>query len=142
MSTPNSNQAWTIPADASSVAHLTKKSIPVPEVGPNQVLVRVTAASLNYRDLLVAIRSPSYPGDHKPHLIPCSDGAGVIHAAGPSSKWAGREGTKVIMHANTWYSGDVRNLDYGSIYGASSLDGVYHPSPVVHLNITNLTPRI
>jgi NADPH:quinone reductase-like Zn-dependent oxidoreductase len=128
MSTPTTNYGWTIPSDASSVTHLTKKSLEIPKAGSHQVLVRLTAASLNYRDLLIAIRSPAYPGNHVPNLVPCSDGAGVIHAAGPSSKWAGREGTKVILHCNEWLSGDVRNLDLSTSYGGGDVFGMYPPS--------------
>jgi hypothetical protein len=128
MSIPTTNYGWTIPSDASSVTHLTKKSLEIPKVGSHQVLVRLTAASLNYRDLLIAIRSPAYPGNHVPNLVPCSDGAGVIHAAGPSSKWAGCEGTKVILHCNEWLSGDVRNLDLSTSYGGGDVFGMYPPS--------------
>lgn len=109
---------------ATSLAHLEKRLLPMPTVEAHQVLIRMTAVSLNYRDLLIAIRSPEYPGNHKPHLIPCSDGAGVIHKAGPSSKWAGCEGTRVLLHPNEWFSGDVRNLDLGRVFGVAELDGM------------------
>lgn len=54
---------------------------PVPEPGHGQVLVRVRAVSLNYRDLLVAkgIYNPNF---HLP-LVPCSDCAGEVAAVGP-----------------------------------------------------------
>ena len=130
MTSTGSNLAWTIPADASSLSHIEQRQLPIPAAGTHQVLVRVTAVSLNYRDLLVAIRSPEYPGidglpgNHKPGLIPCSDGAGIIHAAGPSSKWAGREGTKVLLHPNEWLSGDVQNLNLQKVNGAAAADGM------------------
>ena len=129
MASTQSNLAWAIPAKASSIAHLEQQSHPIPSVGPHQVLVRLTAAALNYRDLLVAIRSPEYPGieklpgNHKSNLIPCSDGAGVIHTVGPSSKWSGREGIKVLLHPSEWLSGDVRNLNLQKVYGAAATDG-------------------
>lgn len=127
--TSNGNLAWTIPVSASSLDHLTQSNRPMPTAGSHQVLIRLTAASLNYRDLLVAIRSPEYPGidglpgKHAPDLVPCSDGAGIVHTAGPSSKWAGREGTKVLLHPNTWLSGDVGNLELAKVAGASRTDG-------------------
>jgi hypothetical protein len=42
---------------------------------------------------------------------------------GPSSKWKGREGVKVLLHPNEWLSGDVRNMDLSRIYGAAGSDG-------------------
>ncbi|KAF3037133.1 hypothetical protein E8E12_008046 [Didymella heteroderae] len=96
---------------------------------PCQVLVRLTAASLNYRDLLVAARSPEYPGidgvpgNHVADLVPCSDGAGVIHSAGPDSKWTGCEGRRVLLHPNEWLTGDVRNLNLQRVLGAAGSEG-------------------
>lgn len=51
---------------------------PVPQVG--QVLVRVHAVSLNYRDLMV-VQGRYNPKMHLPR-IPCSDGAGEVIAVG------------------------------------------------------------
>ncbi|MEN9518831.1 MAG: hypothetical protein RLZZ381_1419 [Cyanobacteriota bacterium] len=50
-----------------------------PKPGFSQVLIKVRATSLNYRDLIVA--GGNYPGQ-KPSLIPMSDGAGEIVAVG------------------------------------------------------------
>jgi NADPH:quinone reductase-like Zn-dependent oxidoreductase len=79
MSTNNDNLAWTVPASATSSDHLTQASLPIPAAGSLQVLVRLTAASLNYRDLLVVTRSPEYPGNHVANLVPCSEGAGLTN---------------------------------------------------------------
>lgn len=49
---------------------------PEPKPGPGQALVRMRAASLNYRDLVVA--SGGYGRSVKPPLIPLSDGAGEV----------------------------------------------------------------
>jgi NADPH:quinone reductase-like Zn-dependent oxidoreductase len=46
-----------------------------------QVKVRVRAASVNYRDLLIA--KGAYRGGAIPHCIPLSDGAGEVAAVGP-----------------------------------------------------------
>lgn len=123
------NVAWVVPSSASAVTHLEQRSLPVPTAGPQQALIRMTAASLNYRDLLVGTHSPDYPGinglpgNHAADIVPCSDGAGVIHTAGPSSRWAGREGTTVVLHPNQWLSGDVRNLDLTKVFGACDSEG-------------------
>ncbi len=55
---------------------------PEPQAGPGQVLVRMKASSLNYRDLVVPERGyGSYTGTLP--LIPVSDGAGVVCDIGP-----------------------------------------------------------
>lgn len=123
MTSTKGNLAWTVPEHASSIMHLEQRLLPIPTPTEHQVLVRLTAVSLNYRDLLVAIRSPEYPGDHRAGLVPCSDGVGVIHKVGSSSQWAGRDGTIVLLHPNEWLSGDVRNLDLTKIAGAAGTDG-------------------
>lgn len=122
-SSPATNTAWTIPSTASAVTHLTKQTKPVPTPGRSQILVKLTAASLNFRDVLISTRSPQYPGAHKADLVPGSDGAGVIHSVGEESKWRGKEGAKVLLHCNDWLSGDVHNLSEASVFGGTSKDG-------------------
>ena len=59
---------------------LAQRSEPV--AGPGQVLVRMKASSLNFRDLVVPERGyGNYTGTLP--LIPVSDGAGVVEAVGP-----------------------------------------------------------
>ncbi|BAM90771.1 putative alcohol dehydrogenase [Bradyrhizobium oligotrophicum S58] len=55
---------------------------PVPQPGRGEVLVRLTAASLNYRDLLTV--KGGYGSRQKFPLVPLSDGAGVVEAVGES----------------------------------------------------------
>ena len=52
----------------------------VPEPGPHEVLVRVRAAALNYRDLMILNRTYPVPGHEG--VIPLSDGAGEVVAVG------------------------------------------------------------
>ena len=51
-----------------------------PVAGPGQVVLRMRAASLNYRDLLT-VRGQYNPKQPLP-LIPCSDGVGQVVAVG------------------------------------------------------------
>src|SRR5512142_1554561 len=57
---------------------LTLVDRPDPHPGPRQVVVRMRAASLNYRDLKVA-EQVSRP------LVPLSDGAGEVVEVGPGA---------------------------------------------------------
>src|SRR5262245_17507243 len=63
------------------IDHLARAERPRPEPGPREVLLRVRAISLNYRDLLVTkgLYNPKMPLPR----VPCSDAAGVVEAAGP-----------------------------------------------------------
>ena len=60
--------------------NLTVTERPDPRPGPGEVLVRVRAVSLNYRDLLT-VRGQYNPKQKLP-LIPCSDGAGEVVEVG------------------------------------------------------------
>jgi NADPH:quinone reductase-like Zn-dependent oxidoreductase len=57
---------------------LEEREIPAP--GPFEILVRVRASSLNYREL--SILRGRYPLPIKPDLVPVSDGAGEVAAVG------------------------------------------------------------
>ncbi len=54
---------------------------PTPEPGPGEVLLRMKAASLNFRDFLTV--SGKYGGGFRLPLVPLSDGCGVVEAVGP-----------------------------------------------------------
>src|SRR4051812_42407124 len=94
--------------------HLREEAGPRPQRG--EVLVRVHAVSLNFRD--VAMFRGRYPLPHRKSLVPTSDGAGEVEEVG-----AGVTDYKVgdrvmgIFHPR-WYGGrmpsDVSRYDYGS----------------------------
>jgi NADPH:quinone reductase-like Zn-dependent oxidoreductase len=69
-------------ADPWGLENLKVVERPDPTPGHGQVLVRMKAASLNYRDLLIIsgsyARGPMGPGP----LVPLSDGCGVVEAVG------------------------------------------------------------
>jgi NADPH:quinone reductase-like Zn-dependent oxidoreductase len=71
-------RVWSLTAPG--LEHLTLEQRPDPIPGPNDVVVRVKAASLNYRDLMIA--TGRYSRGAKYLLIPLSDGAGEIAAVG------------------------------------------------------------
>jgi len=90
---------------------------PVP--GPGEVLVRLRAASLNYRDLLVA----TLPARFVPGRVPLSDGAGEVVAVGPGvSHW--QVSDRVTgMFFRDWVSGRFENRYHQSALGGP-VDGV------------------
>ncbi len=63
-----------------SIDALTFDPIDVPDPGPGEVLVRVRAVSLNYRDLMLA-EGRYDPKVQRPRIL-CSDGAGEIASVG------------------------------------------------------------
>jgi len=72
--------------------------LPDPRPGPGQVLIRVRANSLNYRDLMIA---DGRYGKITLPLVPLSDGAGEIVAVGPGvTRW--QAGDRV---AGTFFQG-------------------------------------
>jgi NADPH:quinone reductase-like Zn-dependent oxidoreductase len=62
------------------LANLQRVERPTPEVTPGHVVVRIRAASLNYRDLLM-VKGLYNPRQPLP-LVPLSDGAGEVVAVG------------------------------------------------------------
>lgn len=68
--------------EAVGIENLRLKDLPDPEPGPGQVLVRLRAASLNFRDVL-ALRGGYGSRQKQSGLIPLSDGAGEVVGTGP-----------------------------------------------------------
>ena len=60
--------------------HLVVNSVATPEPGAGEVLVRMQAAAVNYRDYMIC--AGFYGGDKDYPLIPLSDGAGVVESVG------------------------------------------------------------
>jgi len=74
-------QAYIIPTGAKSLDQLRRVEKPDLRPGPGQVLIRVRAASLNYRDQMV-IAGTYFRGPVNRDTIPLSDGAGEVIAVG------------------------------------------------------------
>jgi NADPH:quinone reductase-like Zn-dependent oxidoreductase len=76
-------RAYEITAGSSTLDGLRRCERPDPVPLPNQILVRIKAASLNYRDLLIA-RGHYMGGTVTADTIPLSDGAGEVVGVGAS----------------------------------------------------------
>ncbi len=72
---------------------------PAPAPGPNEMLVRVSAVSLNDRDKAI-IEGNLLPERMPKPLIPVSDAAGVVEAIGPGVTRF-REGARVTTHLDS-----------------------------------------
>ena len=73
-------KAYHIVSDAGLPDALQKVDLPDPTPGHGEVLIRVRACSLNYRDLMIA--KGGYPRNKKCPVVPLSDGAGEVAAVG------------------------------------------------------------
>jgi NADPH:quinone reductase-like Zn-dependent oxidoreductase len=92
-------------------------NIPEPKPGPGQVLVRVHATSLNYRDLMIA--SGRYGAPVSLPLIPLSDGAGEIVSIGDGvTRW--KKGDRVAgTFFQNWQTGPIRREAFGAALGGT-----------------------
>ncbi len=85
--------------------------VPIRSLNPEEVLVRVRAASLNFRDHLIA--TTGVLKDKTQGLVPLSDGAGEVESVGTSvTKW--KLGDRVIANFfATWLQGrfEMRHHD-------------------------------
>ena len=78
---------------------------PKPVAGPGQVLVRMSASSLNYRDLVVPERGyGSYTGTLP--LIPISDGVGTVCEVGPEVRRVAVGDRVCPTYFQNWISGE------------------------------------
>lgn len=93
---------------------------PSPAYG--QIVVRIRAASLNYRDLMMA--RGQYGGPLKKDLVPLADGAGEVTSIGPGvTRW--NVGDRVCLaYFPTWQAGPFRDGTHGEALGQTSVDGV------------------
>ncbi|MGD8339137.1 MAG: NAD(P)-dependent alcohol dehydrogenase [Gammaproteobacteria bacterium] len=76
-------KVFEVTAGSSSLEGLVATERPKPEPGPTEVLVRMHAASLNFRDIAI-VRGKYIGGPVTRDTIPLSDGAGVVEAVGNS----------------------------------------------------------
>src|SRR3984885_424696 len=74
-------RAYQLPKGGAGIEALAPVERPYPKPGHRQVLVKVKACSLNFRDL--GIVRGSYRGPVRDNVIPLSDGAGEVIEVGP-----------------------------------------------------------
>jgi NADPH:quinone reductase-like Zn-dependent oxidoreductase len=105
---------------AAGIDGLKLVDLPEPKPGAGQILVRVRATSLNYRD--TAVVSGMYPGQKLP-VIPLSDGAGEVVAVGTGVTRV-QVGDRVAgIFFQDWISGKLTREKIKSALGGA-IDGM------------------
>ena len=96
---------------------LTRVDLPDPQPGPHDVLIRVRATSLNFRDLLAFRRATGA-------IVPLSDGAGdVVAVGGEVTEFA--PGDRVAgCFFRRWPDGDATPARTRDALGGGDVDGV------------------
>lgn len=106
----------------------------VPEPGPGQALVRLTTATLNFRDLIMA--KGLIPGIAKaPELIPLSCASGVVETVGAGVVRV-KAGDRVMPTFTLgWIDGPQTSMDMlgGSVDGVARQYAVFPADSLVHL---------
>jgi NADPH:quinone reductase-like Zn-dependent oxidoreductase len=104
------------------IAALKQVECPTPQPGPNEILVKMTAAALNFRDLMVI----DGKGSWKPRgpRIPVSDGVGVVVAVGDQVARF-RTGDRVAgIFTPKWLAGELTSEKAAGALGGAEADGV------------------
>lgn len=113
-------RAWEIQGGF-GLANLWLTERPDPRPGPGQVLIRVRAVALNYRDLLTV--EGTYNPKQKLPLVPCSDGAGEVVEVGAGVTRV-KPGDRVCgIFAQRWIAGEPNREKLRSTLGGP-LDGM------------------
>ena len=104
-----------------SVGGIVRRSSDDPRPGPNEILMRVRASSLNYRDLMVL--KGGGRGPTKLGVVPLSDGAGEVAAIGERVTRV-KVGDRIIptFHPR-WFGGPI-SPDYLTDRLGANLDGM------------------
>jgi len=112
-------RVWQISSFGIDSLELVERATPDP--GPGEVLMKIHAASLNYRDLMMV--KGVYNPKMKLPRVPCSDGAGEVEAVGEGvSKW--KSGDRVCgIFMQNWLEGKPTPAKIKGALGGD-IDGV------------------
>jgi NADPH:quinone reductase-like Zn-dependent oxidoreductase len=92
-----------------------------PRPGSREILVRLKAASLNYRDLMLV--KGAYNPKLKRPMVPLSDGAGIVEETGAGVTRFKKGDRVAACFMQTWIDGPPRH-EYGASALGGSIDGV------------------
>ena len=114
-------RAYQFPKGGAGIDALTPVERPKPSPGHRQVLVKVAACSLNFRDL--GIIRGTYRMPSKENVIPLSDGAGEVAEVGPGVTRV-KVGDKVAGNFFARWPGGEPPLDVQSTALGGATDGM------------------
>jgi 2-desacetyl-2-hydroxyethyl bacteriochlorophyllide A dehydrogenase len=107
--TTKTMRAWRLPQFG--LSHLRLEELPVPQPAPREVLLRVKAASLNFRDKMI-VEGTMLP-DLKLPFVPVSDAVGEVVAVGAEVTRI-RPGDRVVTHFVTKWIDGAPSRDYAT----------------------------
>lgn len=119
--------------------HIRLAERPSPEPGPGEVLIRMEAGSVNYRDVIVSRRGYGRRSGALP-LVPLSDGAGRVVAVGASVTRAAVGDLVCPIFGQTWLNGPIREEHWAEVLGGPR-DGVMQEYMVVRQEGVVRAPR-
>ena len=101
-------KVWRYTGNGIDGLRVVEEEMPQPE--PGQVVVRMRAAALNYRDV-AAITGVRASGRMQPGVIPVADGAGEVVAAGSSVRSLKVGDNVAGLFWPTWMGGKIADRD-------------------------------
>lgn len=123
---------------AFGLEHLRTVDLPSPRPGPNEVLVKMEAASLNYRDYLL-VDGRLYKGVPLP-IVPISDGAGTVLEVGANVTRFAPGDRVTTFYKSRWLAGRMRPEWEGADIGGPS-QGVLRDEACFDAYSLALAPR-
>lgn len=103
------------------IDNLTLVEREAPQVSPGHVLVKMIAASLNYRDLMV-VKGQYNPRMKRP-MVPLSDGVGVVEEVGPDVTRFVKGDRVAGCFMQKWIEGPITREKSNSALGGA-IDGI------------------
>ncbi|KAJ3901765.1 hypothetical protein F5879DRAFT_924386 [Lentinula edodes] len=118
-----------------ALANLSSKESQLPPLRSHEVLVKVYAVSLQYRDIMVGLNI--YPGSFPDEVVPCSDMAGEVIAVGDEAGSQWKKGDRVCANfAADHIAGDItpeiqKTAHGGAIHGVLTQYKAFSPHSLV-----------
>lgn len=120
LGSPEGSSTWLTAGDG--IDRLVVRAVETPHAGPGQILVRVEAVSLNYRDLLVINGEQGWRPPRP--VAPLSDAAGTVVALGPGATRFAVGDRVSPMFLPHWRAGALTAETYHSPVGGPIAPGV------------------